>query len=98
MDHLIFVDTNILLDFYRAKNEASLKLLHHLDKLHECLITSYQVEMEFQNRQEVLKKSYNELKPPETITVPGFFFRRPEGSSALRMSQGRPQARESDET
>jgi predicted nucleic acid-binding protein len=44
MDHLIFVDTNILLDFYRSRNEASLRLLNHIDTLHDKLITTYQVE------------------------------------------------------
>jgi hypothetical protein len=51
---LLFVDTNIWLDFYRGRSEASLKLLAHLESeaVKERLIVTYQLEMEFKkNRQ-----------------------------------------------
>src|SRR5712692_3409772 len=74
MEYLVFVDTNILLDFYRSKNEASCRLLNHLNNLHDCLITTYQVEMEFKkNRQAVILESYNALKSPDSISAPAFF-------------------------
>jgi predicted nucleic acid-binding protein len=73
MDTLIFIDTNILLDFYRSRNEASLKLLKHLDTLHDKLITTYQAEMEFKkNRQAVILESHNALKSPDSISAPAF--------------------------
>jgi len=49
-DHgpLLFVDTNIFLDFYRATGSADFKLLGRLNRVQENIITSHQVEMEFQ--------------------------------------------------
>jgi PIN domain len=53
---LIFIDTNIFLDFYRATGSADFKLLGRLKVIHDRIITSAQVEMEFQkNRQKLLK-------------------------------------------
>src|SRR4051794_20113627 len=70
---VIFVDTNIYLDFYRARNEAGLKLLEHLDHARERLICTYQVEMEFKkNRQNVIVESYAAMRLPETVTQPAF--------------------------
>jgi hypothetical protein len=37
---LIFVDTNIMLDFYRMRLESSLGLLKLLDRFHDRLITT----------------------------------------------------------
>ena len=54
-NYLVFVDTNILLDFYRFRRESGLVLLQRFDKIHDRLITTYQVEMEFKkNRQRVI--------------------------------------------
>ena len=44
---LLFVDTNIWLDFYRARSEAGLSLLRHLDSIRNQIIMTYVVEMEF---------------------------------------------------
>lgn len=47
-----FIDTNIFLDFYRAKSEANISLLRKLEQVKDRIICSYQVEMEFlKNRQ-----------------------------------------------
>ncbi len=55
MGKLIFVDTNIFLDFYRAENGNSLSLLKKLETIKNKLIITSQVEMEFQKkRQKVL--------------------------------------------
>jgi hypothetical protein len=53
---LLFVDTNIWLDFYRpAKTDAILKLLHHLEAVREHIVSTHQLEMEFKsNRQTVI--------------------------------------------
>jgi predicted nucleic acid-binding protein len=38
---LLFIDTNILLDFYRARSDAGVTLLEKLDALHPQIITTY---------------------------------------------------------
>jgi hypothetical protein len=64
-EYSLFIDTNILLDFYRIRNESGLKLLTPLDKLHDRLITTYQVEMEFKkNRHSAIGESLRNLKSP----------------------------------
>lgn len=71
--YLVFIDTNILLDFYRVRKESSLGLLKELDKLHDHLITTYQVEMEFKkNRQAAILESLKNLKTREAIPHPAF--------------------------
>ena len=71
---LLFVDTNVLLDFYRANNDAGLSLLAKLDGLHECIITTCQVEMEFKkNRQTVIDDAFGLLKEPDfNLAAPAF--------------------------
>ncbi|KPF41342.1 hypothetical protein IP87_21245 [beta proteobacterium AAP121] len=71
---LLFVDTNIWLDFYRARTEAGLSLLRHLERVSPSLIVHYNVEMEYKrNRQVVILESINELKPPPPVSRPGMF-------------------------
>lgn len=74
MDALIFIDTNILLDFYRyPQGSAVLPILGHINANHEKLITGNQVEMEFKkNRQKVILDSIGFLKGPkwESFKVP----------------------------
>lgn len=71
---LVFIDTNILLDAYRSRNDVGLHLINHLDSVQEHLVTTYQVEMEFKkNRQSAILESLTTLKPPEqSITAPAF--------------------------
>ena len=61
---LIFIDTNILLDFYRIrKSDISLKYLAEIERHKAIIITSSQVEMEFKkNRQSVILESIGEVK------------------------------------
>jgi PIN domain len=71
---LLFVDTNIWLDFYRARTDAGLKLLKHLEKVSGQIVVTYQLEMEFKkNRQGAIAESLNELKPPQHTSRPGLF-------------------------
>lgn len=74
MDALIFIDTNIFLDFYRyPQGSAVLPILSHLDTNHDKIITGNQVEMEFKkNRQKVILDSIGLMKGPqwETFKVP----------------------------
>lgn len=73
-DPLLFIDTNILLDFYRNRGDAGISLLQRLDSLHARIIGTYQVEMEFKkNRQNVIVSCLADLKDAGGgITAPGF--------------------------
>jgi PIN domain len=74
MDRLLFVDTNIWLDFYQVRTEAGLALLNHLDAIRDRLIMTYQVEMEFKkHRQEAILEGFKALKGPESVPRPGLF-------------------------
>lgn len=67
MSALLFIDTNILLDFYRyPRGTAILSVLGHIEKNHDKIITSTQIEMEYKkNRQKVILSSMNEMKGPK---------------------------------
>ena len=71
---LIFIDTNIYLDFYRyRKSDISLKYLELFEKHKDKIITSSQVEMEFKkNRQVALLETIGKLKGIDSsdITLP----------------------------
>ena len=73
-EKLLFIDTNILLDFYRVRTDAGITLLNHIDGLHEITITTSQIEMEFKkNRQKAIFESLTSLKAPDaSITPPAF--------------------------
>lgn len=64
LNALVFIDTNIYLDFYRyRKSNISLKYLDLFEKNKDKIITSSQVEMEFKkNRQVALLESIGKLK------------------------------------
>lgn len=69
----VFVDTNILLDFYRVRTESGLKLLSSLDTVRDRVITTYQVEMEFKrNRHSAILESLKNLKPPDKLPHAAF--------------------------
>ncbi|WP_076097996.1 PIN domain-containing protein [Chromobacterium subtsugae] len=71
---LLFVDTNIWLDFYRARTEAGLTLLDHLEKVSGKIIASYHLEMEYKkNRQYAILEGMQELKQPANIPRLGIF-------------------------
>ena len=73
-DRLLFVDTNIWLDFYRSQTGGGLSLLERLEGVKDQIIMTYQVEIEFKgNRQHIIFDSYKALKPPSQIPNPGFF-------------------------
>lgn len=55
---LLFVDTNIWLDFYRAQNEAYIGLLDKVEGIKNRIIVTHQLETEFKkNRQQVILNS-----------------------------------------
>ena len=74
MKRLLFVDTNILLDFYRSRTEAGLSLVRHLDSIRDHVVKTYQVEMEFKkHRQKAILESHAALKAPSVVSWPGLF-------------------------
>jgi hypothetical protein len=67
MDALLFIDTNILLDFYRdRKSDISMKFLEQIEACKERLILGSQVEMEYKkNRQHVILESLGKFGAPD---------------------------------
>lgn len=71
LDALIFIDTNIYLDFYRIrKSNVSMKYLDEIINHKDLIITCSQVEMEFKkNRQAVVLESIGELNKLSSINL-----------------------------
>jgi PIN domain len=77
-DPLLFVHTNIWLDFYRSQTGAGLSLLKHLEDVKDQIVMTYQVEIEFKgNRQRIISDSYNALKPLSPLNEAEFLGLRP---------------------
>jgi hypothetical protein len=76
--YLLFIDTNILLDFYRIrKSDISLKYLQEIENNQDKLILTSQVEMEFRkNRQITILESLTEVNKlgSSGISVPTILF------------------------
>lgn len=74
LDTLLFVDTNVLLDFYRIrKSDIGLKYIEQLEACKDRLITGSQIEMEYKkNRQRVIVESLNNFGSPDLgkLTAP----------------------------
>lgn len=68
---LIFVDTNVFLDFYRLPGESAKRQLAGLEDHKDRLIISEQIQMEFlKNRQKVIIKALRDMKKPAKDSVP----------------------------
>ncbi|GAA3841079.1 PIN domain-containing protein [[Pseudomonas] carboxydohydrogena] len=68
---LVFVDTNIFLDFYRLGNESAKRTLATLEKHAGALILTDQVWMEFlKNRQKVITQTLKDLAKPTQQNMP----------------------------
>lgn len=74
MNTLIFIDTNIFLDFYRIrKSDVSMSYLDLIDKHKTLIIVGTQIEMEYKkNRQKVILETLNNFKNPDwnNLSVP----------------------------
>jgi predicted nucleic acid-binding protein len=69
---LLFIDTNIWLDFYRSETEAGIRLLEHVNSISDRIIVCPQVEMEFKkNRQSIILQSMKDLNGFKSVTRPG---------------------------
>ncbi len=74
MRKLLFIDTNIWLDFYRSKNDATIALLEHVERIKDDVIVTFQLESEFKNnRQRVIAETYKTLKVESNIGRPAIF-------------------------
>jgi hypothetical protein len=78
LDAILFIDTNIYLDFYRIrKSEVSLKYLEEIERHKESIILTNQVEMEYKkNRQVVILEAFSELNKlnPQNQNFPTILF------------------------
>jgi hypothetical protein len=71
---VLFVDTNIWLDFYRSRNDAGIGLLGHLEQVSDRIVVTYQLEAEYKkNRQIAILEGMQDLKPPQQIPRPAMF-------------------------
>ncbi len=87
MTKLLFVDTNIYLDFYRIRNEVKTPFLDHLEAIKDVLIVTDQVEMEFKkNRQSAIIEGLNGLSKPTNIQIPGI-LKNDKSATALQNDQ-----------
>lgn len=73
LDALLFVDTNVLLDFYRIRNsDISIEYLKQLEVCKDRLIITSQVEMEYKkHRQEAIIESLNSFGSPDWNKLSG---------------------------
>ena len=89
MNKLLFIDTNIYLDFYRIRNDVKGSFLEHIEAIKDRLIVTDQVEMEFKkNRQSAIIEGMSELKKPQKIQVPGI-LQNEEAAAELQTNQSR---------
>ena len=72
-DRLLFIDTNIWLDFYREQTGVELTLLRHLEDIKDRLIMTRHVQFKG-NRQRVISETYEAPKPPSDIQKAVFFL------------------------
>ncbi|MCH8804464.1 MAG: DUF4935 domain-containing protein [Planctomycetes bacterium] len=87
--YLMFIDTNVLLDFYRARNDSQWSFLETLDEHRERVITTDQVEMEFKkNRQGVILEALRGLTNPDDPEFP-VFLRHAKAATSIRPSRDR---------
>src|SRR6185295_5225148 len=88
MATILFIDTNIWLDFYRANNEAGLSLLKRLKGLAKFILVTDQVEMEFMKlRQDVILQSLKTLATPQSISIPAFLFNHDADALAKQLKE-----------
>jgi len=71
IDALLFIDTNILLDFYRErKSDVSMRFLEQIEAIKDRLILGSQVEMEYKkNRQLVILESLGKFGAPDWVKL-----------------------------
>ena len=82
-----FIDTNIFLDFYRAKSEATISLLRKLEQVNQRVLCTYQVEMEFlKNRQNQILQISNDVDLNLNVQLPAVISESNINSAVTRAS------------
>ena len=85
---LVFIDTNVFLDFYRLSGETALRQLAALKRHTSRLILTEQVHMEFlKHRQRVVMGTMAELKKPTEQKLPPVLAYYQEGQTFKRQTQ-----------
>lgn len=82
---LIFVDTNIFLDFYRIPGERAKRQLEGLLRHRQSIIVTEQVHMEYlKNRQKVITDGLRNMKRTSLTNVPSLIAESKYGQSAIK--------------
>ena len=86
---LLFVDTNIFLNFYRSRREIGVKLLERIESVSHLLIVTDQTEAEFlKNRQKVIWDALRDFKLPEIqISFPGYLSDSKDAAAIRRSAE-----------
>ena len=72
---LVFIDANILLDFYRLQGESAIRTLELLEKHKDSLILGDQLRMEFMtNRQRAVLAGIEKVAKPQRPTLPAILL------------------------
>ena len=68
---LVFIDTNVLLDFYRLRGSNALELLNQISGHRDSLVLTRQVHMEFlKNRKNAISAALKEVTRPSMQKLP----------------------------
>jgi hypothetical protein len=94
--NLLFIDTNIWLDFYRHPIKEGLRLLKHTEGIKDKLIVTYQLETEFKaNRQAAIIEGLKAFKEPGGFAHPGILSEaKATAVLARNMKEGNRRVRE----
>ncbi len=90
MSSMLFIDTNIYLDFYRYSNDVSLSLLKRVDNNRNIVISTAEVEMEYKkNRQKVILDALGSIKPQNfaQLNIPSFLKESKYKETSLRLTK-----------
>lgn len=86
---LVFIDTNVFLDFYRLPGESARRTLATLEKHKASLILTDQVWMEFlKNRQKVILQGMKQINKPNTPSMPSLLNEFQAGRTFAKAQRG----------
>jgi hypothetical protein len=81
---LLFVDTNIYLNAYRARGESG--ILKHIEAVSDSLIVTDQVEIEFlNNRRNIINQTLKAIAAPPAVQVPSYLIASRAANSINRL-------------
>lgn len=83
---LVFIDTNILLDFYRLRGASALNQLSFISGNRDKIILTEQIQMEYlKHRQRVVSETLKEIKKPVEQKLPPFLANYQAGQSLSKL-------------